>query len=126
MTEHIAADGEPITDHTHAGIGDPNLHHHSPEEIRHEMKVYLTVFFALGILTVVTVAVRFVFHLSIQYTILVAMIIALIKGSLVAGFFMHLISEKKLIYAVLGLTVAFFIALLFLPVLTTSNGFWIH
>jgi uncharacterized membrane protein len=36
---------------------------------------------------------------------------------------MHLVSEKKLIYAVLALTVAFFVALLALPVLTTSNGF---
>jgi cytochrome c oxidase subunit 4 len=116
MTEHVASDGEPITDHTHAGIGDPNLHHHSPEEIRHEMKVYMTVFFALGVLTVVTVAVRFVFHLSIQYTILVAMIIALIKGSLVAGFFMHLISEKKLIYSILVLTVLFFLVLMSVPV----------
>jgi len=116
MTEHVASDGEPITDHTHAGVGDPKLHHHTPEEIRHEMKVYLTVFFALAVLTVVTVAVRFVFHLSIQYTILVAMIIALIKGSLVAGFFMHLISEKKLIYSILVLTVLFFIVLMSVPV----------
>jgi hypothetical protein len=39
---------------------------------------------------------------------------------------MHLISEQKLIYAVLAITVAFFIVLLFAPVLTHSNGFWIH
>jgi hypothetical protein len=39
---------------------------------------------------------------------------------------MHLISEKKLIYAVLALTVAFFIALLALPVFTHNNGYWIH
>jgi hypothetical protein len=38
---------------------------------------------------------------------------------------MHLISEKKLIYAVLVLTAVFFVALLFLPVLTQSNGYWI-
>jgi hypothetical protein len=39
---------------------------------------------------------------------------------------MHLISEKKLIYAVLALTGAFFVALMVLPVVTHSNGFWIH
>jgi hypothetical protein len=39
---------------------------------------------------------------------------------------MHLISEKKLILAVLLLTVAFFIALLVLPIATVSNGFRIH
>ena len=37
---------------------------------------------------------------------------------------MHLVSEKKLIYAVLALTVAFFVVLLALPVLThkTASG----
>ncbi len=39
---------------------------------------------------------------------------------------MHLISEKKLILAVLALTVVFFIALLALPVVTVHDGFWIH
>jgi hypothetical protein len=38
---------------------------------------------------------------------------------------MHLISEKKAIYAVLVLTAVFFVALLALPVFTHSNGFWI-
>ena len=35
------------------------------------------------------------------------------------------VSEKKLIFAVLILTVAFFVPLLALPVLTHANGFWI-
>jgi hypothetical protein len=39
---------------------------------------------------------------------------------------MHLIAEKKLIYAVLVLTAVFFLVLLALPTLTHSNGFWIH
>ena len=39
---------------------------------------------------------------------------------------MHLVSEKKLILAVLALTVAFFVVLLALPILTHSNGFGIH
>jgi len=56
----------------------------------------------------------------------VALLVATVKGSLVACYFMHLISEKKLIYAVLALTVVFFIALLALPVVTVHNGFWIH
>ena len=55
----------------------------------------------------------------------VALFIATIKGALVAGYFMHLLSEKKLIIAVLALTVAFFVVLLALPVLTHSNGYWI-
>jgi hypothetical protein len=39
---------------------------------------------------------------------------------------MHLISEKKLIYAVLALTGFFFIALLALPIFTVSDGYWIR
>jgi len=34
--------------------------------------------------------------------------VATVKGTLVAAFFMHLLSERKLIYAVLVLTVFFF------------------
>ena len=55
-----------------------------------------------------------------------ALLVATIKGSLVACYFMHLISEKKLILAVLVLTAVFFVALLALPVLTHSDGYWIH
>ena len=47
--------------------------------------------------------------------------IATVKASLVACYFMHLISEKKLIYFVLVLTVAFFVALLLLPVVTSLD-----
>ncbi len=87
---------------------------HSVEEIKKETRVYVLVFVALAALTVVTVAVSYL-HLSVGAAIAVALFIATIKGSLVAGFFMHLISERKLIYSVLILTVAFFIALMFLP-----------
>jgi hypothetical protein len=39
---------------------------------------------------------------------------------------MHLISEKKLIYAVLALTAVFFVVLIALPSFTVSDGYWIH
>ena len=94
-------------------------------DIDKHVRVYITVFVSLMVLTIVTVAISR-FHLPIPIAVSVALLVALIKGSLVACYFMHLISEKKLIYAVLLLTVAFFIALLALPVVTHSNGFWIH
>ena len=56
----------------------------------------------------------------------VALVVAIIKGSLVACYFMHLISEKKLIYAVLAVTAFFFVALMVLPVVTVHDGFWVH
>jgi cytochrome c oxidase subunit 4 len=77
------------------------------------------------VLTVVTVAIARV-HLPVPIAVSVALLVATIKGSLVACYFMHLISEKKLILAVLLLTVVFFAVLLALPVLTHSNGYWIH
>ena len=52
------------------------------------------------------------FHLSVPIAVTVALFVAIVKGSLVAGYFMHLVSEKKLILAVLALTVAFFVVLL--------------
>lgn len=93
-------------------------------DIDRHVKVYITVFVALMILTIVTVAVSRL-HLSMPIAVTVALLVAIIKGSLVACYFMHLISEKKLIYAVLAVTVFFFAALLALPVFTHSNGYWI-
>ena len=65
-------------------------------------------------------------HLPVPQAVGVALLVATIKGSLVACYFMHLISEKKLILAVLLLTAVFFVVLMALPVLTHSDGYWIH
>lgn len=94
-------------------------------DIDKHVRVYITVFVALMILTVITVAIARV-HLPLPIAVSAALLVAIIKGSLVACYFMHLISEKKLIYAVLVLTVVFFAVLLALPVVTHSNGYWIH
>jgi cytochrome c oxidase subunit 4 len=94
-------------------------------DIDKHVRVYITVFVALMALTIITVAVSYL-DLSMAIAVPVALFIAIVKGSLVAGYFMHLISEKKLIYAVLVLTAVFFAALLALPNLTVSNGYWIH
>ena len=48
------------------------------------------------VLTIVTVAISR-FHLSVPIAVTVALFVATVKGSLVACYFMHLISEKKLI-----------------------------
>ena len=87
---------------------------HSADEIKKETRVYVLVFVALAALTVITVAVS-TLHLSAGAAVAVALFIAAIKGSLVAAFFMHLISERKLVMAVLILTLIFFLALIFLP-----------
>jgi cytochrome c oxidase subunit 4 len=93
-------------------------------DIDKHVRVYITVFVALMVLTIVTVAISR-FHFPVPIAVTVALVVATIKGALVAGYFMHLVSEKKLIYAVLALTIVFFVALIALPVFTHSNGFWI-
>jgi cytochrome c oxidase subunit 4 len=86
----------------------------SVEEIKKETRVYILVFVALAVLTIVTVAVSYL-HLGFIAAVGLAMFVATIKGSLVASYFMHLISERKLIYGVLMLTLIFFLALVLLP-----------
>src|SRR5918993_162753 len=107
--------GHDATGHAAAG--------HDPAEIDRHVRVYITVFVALMALTVVTVAVSYL-DLSPVMAVVVALFIATIKGTLVACYFMHLISEKKLIYAVLVITAIKFIVLLALPALTHGNGYW--
>ena len=94
-------------------------------DIDKHVRVYITVFVALMVLTIVTVAVSR-FHFPVPIAVSVALIVATIKGALVACYFMHLISEKKLIYAVLAVTVAFFVVLLALPSITFFDGYWVH
>ena len=94
-------------------------------DIDRHVRIYITVFVALMALTIITVAISYL-HLPLPLAVTAALLVATVKGSLVAGYFMHLISEKKLIYAVLGLTAAFFLALVALPVLTVHDGYWIH
>jgi cytochrome c oxidase subunit IV len=98
---------------------------HSAAEIDKHVRIYITVFVALMALTLVTVAVSYL-DLPPAMAVTLALFVAIVKGSLVACYFMHLISERRLIYVVLVITVVKFIALMALPVITHSNGFWIH
>jgi cytochrome c oxidase subunit 4 len=90
---------------------------HGSEDISKHVKTYLMVFGALMVLTCLTVGVSYL-RLPTHVAIVVALVIAAVKGSLVALFFMHLIDERRLIYSVLALTVVFFIFLMFVPLAT--------
>ncbi len=83
-------------------------------DIDRQVKGYIVVFVTLMALTVVTVAVSRL-HLPVAAAVTIALVVATVKGGLVASYFMHLVSERKLIYWVLGVTVAFFFAVLLLP-----------
>jgi cytochrome c oxidase subunit 4 len=95
---------------------------HGHEDIRKHVRVYIGVFIALMVLTVVTVGVAQL-HLPVGMAITVALFVALIKGSLVALFFMHLSNERKAIYSTLVLTVVFFIFLMAIPKWTEDDNF---
>ena len=88
---------------------------HSHDISKH-IRTYVLVFVALLVGTVITVTMYFVHLPSVPMTIAIALFIAIVKASLVAGFFMHLISEKKAVYAVLLATVFFFAGMMFLTV----------
>jgi caa(3)-type oxidase subunit IV len=76
---------------------------------------------ALFVFTGITVAANQV-HLAVPAAITVALIIASIKGSMVASVFMHLSDEKRWIYGALLLTAAGFIILMLVPMFTVNNG----
>ena len=90
------------------------------EDIDKHVRTYMMVFGALMALTVVTVAVSYL-DLSVVQAIVLALFVATIKGSLVACYFMHLISEKKMIYWTLLLTVFFFAVLMLVPTLWAGD-----
>ena len=95
---------------------------HSMEDVRKHIRTYLIVGFALICGTVMTVWASLIHFDSHEMNIALALLIASTKGFLVAGFFMHLISEKKMIYSVLGFTVFFFAALMFLTLWSMAHG----
>ena len=90
--------------------------------VREHLRVYVMVFVALAVLTVVTVAISYL-QLPTALAIMVAMVVATVKASLVAGYFMHLLSEEKVILWLLVLCAAFLVFLFVLPLGTeTGNG----
>ena len=97
----------------------------SNQDIGHHITNYRNVFIYLLIGTALTVGATYLeFNVedSIAGAIFVGLLIASIKGYLVAANFMHLNSEKKIIYWILGLTVFFLVLLLFIPLLWNLNN----
>jgi len=89
-------------------------------DIDKHVRVYMIVFASLAVLTCVTVGVYYL-PLGPTASIVLALVIATVKGSLVACYFMHLISEKKFVYLLLIAVGIFFVSLLLFPVLTSIS-----
>jgi cytochrome c oxidase subunit 4 len=105
---HASAPGH---GHEHGHGHDAHAH-----DIKKHVRVYLAVFGALIAGTFLTVFMYSVHFSSMTITITVALFIATVKALLVAGFFMHLISEKKAIYSTLAVTLFFFAAMMYITV----------
>ena len=96
--------------------------HSSPESIKKAVRTYLIIGGALLVGTILTVWASYIHFGSAFWNITVALIIASVKSFLVAGYFMHLLSEKKTIYATLATTAFFFVGLMGLT-LWSMNDF---
>ena len=98
-------------------MSDNNMTHH----IANYRKVFI--FLLIGTtLTVWASHMDFNVQNSIAGAVFVGLTIAFIKGYLVAANFMHLNSEKKMIYWILVLTIFFLALLLFIPLLWDLNN----
>src|SRR5438094_10120865 len=87
---------------------------HPPDHFSHHVRRYLFVFYALLFGTLITVAASYIPFGHRAVNIGVALFIACGKGFLVAGYFMHLISERKMIYGILAFTACCFAGLMVL------------
>lgn len=104
MSDH--ASSSPDT-HSHGhDHGDAHDDHHSPEAIRRNMKRCENVFWALLVFTAITVAVAYI-PFSTTGHIVAALLIATVKATLVALFFMHLWGERFTIYQFMFFTAIF-------------------
>lgn len=99
---------------------------HEAHDVKKDIRKYLIIFGALLVGTVVTVWANSWNLSSTTLTVAVALFIASIKGFLVAGYFMHLLSERKMIYCILAFTVVFFAALMYLTLWSMTPENAIH
>ena len=108
---------------THSTQAAPSAQAHSAgdEHFSHHVRRYLFVFYALLFGTLITVGASYIPFGNREINIAVALAIAIAKASLVACYFMHLISERKMIYGIMAFTAFFFIGLMFLTVWSFSD-----
>ena len=96
------------------------------QEFNQTVRRYLYVFYALLFSTGVTVLASYIPFGHRAANIAVALFIACGKAFLVAGFFMHLISERKMIYGILVFTVIFLAGLMYLTVWSADASNIVH
>jgi caa(3)-type oxidase subunit IV len=93
-----------------------------PVSIQSYARLCAVIFLVLVATTGCMIATSFA-HIGEGWTLKVALILAIasVNAFLVAGYLMHLLSEKKLVYTVLAFTVFFVIGLFGLTIWATNN-----
>lgn len=97
---------------------------HTTDHFQEHVRRYLYVFYALLFGTLITVGASYIPFGNREFNIGVALLIAIAKASLVACYFMHLISERKMIYFIMAFTAFFFTGLMFLTLWSFSDNPW--
>jgi caa(3)-type oxidase subunit IV len=90
---------------------------HGAHNVARHIRKYLLIGAILVTFTAITVWLSYVDFGSQKMNVTVAMLVATFKAGLVAAIFMHLSSEKQLIYRILIFTAFFVLGLFFLTYL---------
>jgi caa(3)-type oxidase subunit IV len=106
------SESKPAKSHDAPSAGEPAAHDHA-ENLNSYNRLCAVVFLVVLCTTSAMIATSFS-HIGEGWTLKVALIlvIAVVNAFLVAGYLMHLLSEKKMVYTVLAFTVFFFAGLM--------------
>jgi len=90
---------------------------HTAHDVAKHIRLYITIGLTLLLFTGITVALSYVNFGTQKANIAVALLVATFKAGLVAAIFMHLSSEKRMIYRILIFTFFFVLGLFWLTYL---------
>ena len=97
---------------------------HSADHFSEHVRRYLFVFYALLFGTLITVGASYIHLETARSTLVWRLFIAMRKAFLVACYFMHLISERKMIYFIMAFTAFFFTGLMFITLWCFTDFPW--
>ena len=100
--------------------GEPEIHEH-PVDFNSYVRRCAVIFMAVVCTTSLMIWASFLPHYGWPAKVAMILAIAVVNAFLVAGFLMHLLSEKKMIYTVLAFTVFFFAGLMGLTMWATGD-----
>lgn len=96
------------------------------QNVRRHVRQHLIIAVGLALGTLLTVFTSQHNFGSPGWNIGMTLAVAIIQAFFVAGFFMHLLSEKKLIYSFLIFTAVFFAVMMIITTVAHSHGNIVH